>query len=512
MSKSSKQRRSDDEFKPPSAKKAKQHVKTEAEHTSVQRIRLLDLIKYNYLSAGEEVFVKEQEGVITDRGTIKVLSSSGYIEYSNPTSWTKQVTGRENGGWGQIRLKSSKQTLSSIKEQYQKNVSSLEYIEDPDTSKSLISSYPAQDALNASPNTSQIETAPSDLTLPLKVRFINDEDRVFKIIWVSSDFKEFHTEYQGTLYTNLADFVNKIFEDFQKPANEQGVPPPGNLRFDELMYELSPGKWVRLAGNLFPSELMAQQGAQQNADYQQSLPLGSQPHLLQPHIQQHINFSHSTPSGDNCNHRNINNNNHCNNSTSGVDAHLNDSTASHNHNSSYDDYNVDDDNDAEDEFEGRRRSLTKSRGHHSGRRGVSTPCYKSLVFVEDAVYPVRVNAFGPLTVREILQIVFNECNLKHNNGTEADLVRDYTIDIEDYDFGGVKILFPKSVASFPTKCKIHIRRKEHMVNDTITSTTSTTSVGNDKQDTSFVDHDKSGILLMDNKEDEMDKEKGEELS
>lgn len=104
-SKSSKQRRSDDEFKPPSAKKAK-HVKTEAEHQSVQRIRLLDLIKYNYLSAGydnhfffssvlyielqnklitgnrEEVFVKEQEGVITDRGTIKVLSSSGVFNFS----------------------------------------------------------------------------------------------------------------------------------------------------------------------------------------------------------------------------------------------------------------------------------------------------------------------------------------------------------------------------------------------------------------------------------------------
>lgn len=53
MSKSSKQRRSDDEFKPPSAKKSKHHVKQETpEHTSVQRIRLLDLIKYNYLNAG----------------------------------------------------------------------------------------------------------------------------------------------------------------------------------------------------------------------------------------------------------------------------------------------------------------------------------------------------------------------------------------------------------------------------------------------------------------------------
>jgi hypothetical protein len=28
----------------------------------------------------EEVFVKEQEGVITDRGTIKVLSSSGVCD------------------------------------------------------------------------------------------------------------------------------------------------------------------------------------------------------------------------------------------------------------------------------------------------------------------------------------------------------------------------------------------------------------------------------------------------
>jgi hypothetical protein len=55
-----------------------------------------------------------------------------YIEYSNPTSWTKQVTGRENGGWGQIRLKSSKQTLSSIKELYQKNASSMDFIDDPE--------------------------------------------------------------------------------------------------------------------------------------------------------------------------------------------------------------------------------------------------------------------------------------------------------------------------------------------------------------------------------------------
>lgn len=64
---------------------------------------------------------------------IDVVNFHQYIEYSNPTSWTKQVTGRENGGWGQIRLKSSKQTLSSIKEQYQKNMSSLDYIEDPDS-------------------------------------------------------------------------------------------------------------------------------------------------------------------------------------------------------------------------------------------------------------------------------------------------------------------------------------------------------------------------------------------
>jgi hypothetical protein len=48
----------------------------------------------------------------------------------------------------------------------------------------------------------------------------------------------------------------QIFEDFQKPSNDPNAPPPGNLRFDELMYELSPGKWVRLAGHLFPSELM----------------------------------------------------------------------------------------------------------------------------------------------------------------------------------------------------------------------------------------------------------------
>lgn len=53
-----------------------------------------------------------------------------YIEYSNPTSWTKQVTGRENGGWGQIRIKSSKMTLSSIKEQYQKSVSTMEFMDD----------------------------------------------------------------------------------------------------------------------------------------------------------------------------------------------------------------------------------------------------------------------------------------------------------------------------------------------------------------------------------------------
>ncbi len=51
-----------------------------------------------------------------------------------------------------------------------------------------------------------------DLPLPLKVRFIGDEDRVFKIIWVSPDFKEFHTEYQGQLYSNLADFVNKVLK------------------------------------------------------------------------------------------------------------------------------------------------------------------------------------------------------------------------------------------------------------------------------------------------------------
>lgn len=66
------------------------------------------------------------------------------------------------------------------------------------------------DQLNTSTNATPLESAPSDLTLPLKVRFINDEDRVFKIIWVSPDFKEFHTEYQGNLYTNLADFVSKV--------------------------------------------------------------------------------------------------------------------------------------------------------------------------------------------------------------------------------------------------------------------------------------------------------------
>lgn len=51
MSKSSRHRRSDDEFKPPSAKKAKQQKQPE-EHQSVQRIRLLDLIKNNFLEAG----------------------------------------------------------------------------------------------------------------------------------------------------------------------------------------------------------------------------------------------------------------------------------------------------------------------------------------------------------------------------------------------------------------------------------------------------------------------------
>jgi hypothetical protein len=467
MSKSSKQRRSDDEFKPPSAKKSK-HVKQEQqqEHQSVQRIRLLDLIKCNYLNAGEEVFVKEQEGVITDRGTIKVLSSSGYIEYSNPTSWTKQVTGRENGGWGQIRLKASKQTLSSIKELYQKNMSTMEFMDDSETSKQL--GFSSDSTLNTSTNnTSPTDPAPSDLTLPLKVRFINDEDRVFKIIWVSPDYKEFHTEYQGQLYTNLADFVNKIFEDFQKPSNDPNVPPPGNLRFDELMYELSPGKWVRLAGHLFPSELMAQQGNQQNAyqvAYQQTL---NQPHLLQPPI----TFVNSTPTGDNCNHKlNANHANNCNNNTtSSVDGHLGEAT--HTNNTSYDDYNLadDDDNDEDDDYYAnsdnrrRRNSFNKNRAHHHyyGKRGPQH-CYKCLVFVEDAIYPIRVNSFGPTSVRDVLHVVFTESNLKHNNASEAEILRDYAVEIEDQDFGGLKIAFPRSIASFPTKCKIFVRRKEQL--------------------------------------------------
>eukprot|EP00026_Physarum_polycephalum_P007366 Phypoly_transcript_07425.p1 GENE.Phypoly_transcript_07425~~Phypoly_transcript_07425.p1 ORF type:complete len:533 (+),score=75.67 Phypoly_transcript_07425:71-1600(+) len=474
MSKSSKQRRSDDEFKPPSAKKSKHQVKPADEHTSVQRIRLLDLIKCNYLSAGEEVFVKEQEGVITDRGTIKVLSSSGYIEYSNPTSWTKQVTGRENGGWGQIRLKSSKQTLSSIKELYQKNVSTMDFIDDDTVPKQLgfssDSTLNTSTASSASPTTtSTTDTAPSDLTLPLKVRFINDEDRVFKIIWVSPDFKEFHTEYQGQLYSNLADFVNKIFEDFQKPSNDPNAPPPGNLRFDELMYELSPGKWVRLAGHLFPSDLMAQQG-QQSADqvsYQGTL---NQPHILAPPI----SFANSTPTGDNCNHKlNHTNNNTCNNtSTASVD------DATHT-NTSYDDYPVvdDDDDDDDDDYYAnntsntnndsrRRRSLNKNRVHHhyhtGGRRGGQPPCYKCLVYVEDSVYPIRVNSFGATSVRDVLHAVFTECSLKHNSASEVDILRDYSVEIEDQDFGGVKVAFPRSIASFPTKCKIFVRRKEQL--------------------------------------------------
>lgn len=412
----------------------------------MQRIRLLDLIKSSYLNAGQEVFVKEQDGVITDRGTIKVLSSSGYIEYSNPTSWTKQVTGRENGGWGQIRLKDSKQTLSAIKELYQKNMSTMEFIDDPDiitAPKQL--GFSSDSTLNTSTtnNTSPTDPAPSDLTLPLKVRFINDEDRVFKIMWVSPDFKEFHTEYQGNLYYNLADFVNKIFEDFQKPSNDPTAPPPGNLRFDELMYELSPGKWVRLAGHLFPSELV---GNQNDVAYQQSL---NQPHPLQ----NSITFANSTP----------NHSNNCNNTSTASADNLGDS---HTNNTSYDDDYVVNEDDEDDEYyvndRRRRNSLNKRGHHHSGKRGGSSHCYKCLVYVEGAGAPVRVNSFGPTSVRDILHIVFTENNLKHNNASEAEILRDYTVEFEDCDFNGVKIAFPKSVASFPTKCKIFVKRKENV--------------------------------------------------
>lgn len=41
-------------------------------------------------------------------------------------------------------------------------------------------------------------------------------------------------------------------------------------------------------------------------------------------------------------------------------------------------------------------------------------------------------------------------------------MREHTIDIEDMDFGGIRIAYPRSIANFPTKCKITIRRKDQV--------------------------------------------------
>lgn len=57
-----------------------------------------------------------------------------------------------------------------------------------------------------------------------------------------------------------------------------------------------------------------------------------------------------------------------------------------------------------------------------------------------------MNSFGPSSVRDVLHTILTESNLKHNNASEADILRDYSLEIEDQDFGGVKVAFPRSVS------------------------------------------------------------------
>lgn len=55
-------------------------------------------------------------------------------------------------------------------------------------------------------------------------------------------------------------------------------------------------------------------------------------------------------------------------------------------------------------------------------------------------------------MKEILQTILTESGLKHsnhnnsNNYGELDFLREYNIDIEDHDFGGIKVAFPRSVS------------------------------------------------------------------
>jgi len=186
-----------------------------------QQVMLKDLINSKLLSVGQPLYVKDQEGVITEEGTIKVFHGGQYYEYKNPTSWTRVATGRESGGWQQIRLKPSNDLLATIKEKYLQN---------------LMDGYYDNNEAHAE---EERFASPEDVELPLNVRFACDESRPFQITWVSPDFQEFHFDYQGKSYTSLHEFGQKIYDDMKN-----GNPPTnGNFSFNSLVYEIE-GKWM----------------------------------------------------------------------------------------------------------------------------------------------------------------------------------------------------------------------------------------------------------------------------
>eukprot|EP00026_Physarum_polycephalum_P008595 Phypoly_transcript_08683.p1 GENE.Phypoly_transcript_08683~~Phypoly_transcript_08683.p1 ORF type:complete len:438 (-),score=104.42 Phypoly_transcript_08683:62-1375(-) len=233
---------------------------------------ILDLIAAGLLAAGNKVMVRDVEGELTPQGTIISTTERGTIEYKTPTAFSKAVTNSTSGGWQQVKLKSSGASLLDVKRKFsgyksrgprhgrssrgERERGERSHRERSDRGERG-STHHHRHHHHPTPvsHTDGDEgghrVGVNSITLPLTVRFRDDDTKRGTITRISEDFSTFELEYKGNTYHSPSSASREMYREYAEETGE--VVSINSNGFEDLKYQTPAGDWCKLR-DIFPSE------------------------------------------------------------------------------------------------------------------------------------------------------------------------------------------------------------------------------------------------------------------